>query len=157
MKFLTVLFFLFALQINAQDIPKYNVYFDENDQAIEITDYYKKCSAFLLHCMSKTKDSITINYMYELNKFGQLDSIENNQIRKLLKRDTKNPNIDKSPVIIVFRDTLYGFEGLKQRYDTYVKRVTINDTIREILPFNLTKNKYFDARKKYDNNQKKMC
>jgi len=155
MKYLYLILCCFSIAINAQEKKYYNIYLDESNNPIDISEYYKKCNSFLFHCMNKTRDSITINNMYEIKKFGQLDSIQNNQIKQLLKRDTKNNTATNKPIIIVFRDTLFSFEAYENRYKNYVDKISINDTVAEFPEFKLTKSKYLSARKNYDVHQKK--
>ena len=124
-----------------------HLYFDENGNTIEFYNYLKKCGSFLYHCKKTQKDSIYINKINELFKFGKLSETELFQLNNLLDRDTKSSNLNNKTVVINFRDTLFGYPTLKKRMDSL--------TIAHNHNHKISNSKYSRDRRTFDNSRKK--
>jgi hypothetical protein len=140
-----ILFYIilfFSVNIFAQsDIQKENLFFDENDNAIDGVDYYKKCNSFLFNCQQYETKSEVYNTIIEIYKFGKLSEAGNKQIRILLSRST-NEELNNKTIIISYRDLIYSFEAQKT-----LKVNSINDK--------KLKEKFISSRKAIDKRQKK--
>ncbi|MGO1585269.1 hypothetical protein [Mesonia sp.] len=84
---ITVLFvFLFILRdLNAQT----KLYLDQNGKKITLREFKKRCnSSYLYNCLSFKKDSIVFSQIFYKHQFGKISPQENEQVRKLINKDS---------------------------------------------------------------------
>ena len=132
------------------------IYLDENNKVIDFENYNKKCNSFLYKCNLKDSDTIQFYTMRQLYKFGKLNSIENNQVRLLVNRTTKQNYNPNKTLIIYLKDTIIGLSYYKKRKQLSREIILSPNKDHGILKYKKPDYSWYNyVRRKYDSNQKK--
>jgi len=134
------------------------IYLDENNKVIDFENYNIKCNSFLYKCNLKDSDTIQFYTMRQLYKFGKLNSLENNQVRLLVNRATKQNYNPNKTLIIYLKDTIVGLSYNKRIIQFHRKIMAshypdkVYDSPNSKNSYDLMYNRF---RNNYDLNQKK--
>ncbi|TVZ46962.1 hypothetical protein JM82_1551 [Olleya sp. Hel_I_94] len=103
--FLLLLIFLFCTAMLSQN----SVYIDEDFTTMDSISYYKKCKGITKKCLQYKTDSLTVNKLSPMYRFGKLKVDEYDQIKTLIQSKSNNTKENKY-IVIKYYDSIFGFE-----------------------------------------------
>ncbi|PIB32265.1 hypothetical protein BFP78_10480 [Gaetbulibacter sp. 5U11] len=114
--FSLLLLLLFGASAHSQN----TVYIDEDFSTMDSISYFKKCKGITKKCLQYKTDSLTVNKLSPMYRFGKLKTDEYNQIKTLIQSKSNNTKENKY-IVIKYYDSIFGFERAEKIHSQHFK------------------------------------
>ncbi|WP_299228842.1 hypothetical protein [uncultured Psychroserpens sp.] len=149
--FVLILVLIISLQTYSQNKNKVNLYFNEDFENINQSEFNLRKNCYLFYEKKIETDTTIVHHLKQTIKFGTLNSNEYKQLRLILSKSYGIDASSNKTLILQYKDTLFGFYERKIKSKPYIHTIPNGDTLN----ISLTKSLYIKRRKVFDDYQKK--
>lgn len=94
---------------------------DENMKYIDSSTFKRKCKSYIYKCLEYKTDAFSIKKILYKFTFGKISTVEYDQIRKLLIKDSNTKIEPNSILVIKYYDSLFSYKTSNIKYIRHIE------------------------------------